>query len=232
MSATLTPAAEPSTASESPPEAADSEACVLTSHVPLRRVMMLVNPLSGSVGQGAAQEAQAILERYACETSVETLEAGRFDAQIEAALDARPDVLFVRQTQRGHQEVSLELFHLRARLSARRSADGKPLPPSPSPHLTRIYDSGDFPAYDLALAIPRFVSPRSWNAADGRGEIRQVAELLVIRQTADVHFQVRLFLDRLDVHRGVNLPSPTNPWGAWGPTPAPPSRTLDEPRPR
>ena len=143
-----------------------------------------------------------------------------------------PDVLFVRQTQRGHQEVSLELFHLRARLSARRSADGKPLPPSPSPHLTRIYDSGDFPAYDLALAIPRFVSPRSWNAADGRGEIRQVAELLVIRQTADVHFQVRLFLDRLDVHRGVNLPSPTNPWGAWGPTPAPPSRTLDEPRPR
>lgn len=95
MSATLTPAAEPSTASENAPEAAGAEACELTSHVPLRRVMMLVNPLAGSVGQGAAEEAKAILERYACETSVETLEPGRFDEQIGAALEARPDVLFV-----------------------------------------------------------------------------------------------------------------------------------------
>lgn len=57
--------------------------------------MMLVNPLSGSVGPGAAAEAEGILGRYACETSVVTLEPGRFDDQIEAALKARPDVLFV-----------------------------------------------------------------------------------------------------------------------------------------
>jgi len=56
---------------------------------------MLVNPMSGGVGQGAAAEAEAILQRYACETSVVTLEAGQFDAQIEAALESRPDVLFV-----------------------------------------------------------------------------------------------------------------------------------------
>lgn len=67
----------------------------LTSHVQLQRVIMLVNPLSGSVGSSALAEAEAILSEYACETSVEVLEAGRFDAQIDAALEARPDVLFV-----------------------------------------------------------------------------------------------------------------------------------------
>lgn len=95
MSATLIPADEPSTAPEGASGAAEPETCVLTRHVPLRRVVMLVNPLSGSVGEGAAREAGSILERYACETSVVTLEAGQFDAQIEAALEARPDVLFV-----------------------------------------------------------------------------------------------------------------------------------------
>lgn len=95
MSATLTPAAEPSTAPEGTPDATGAEACVLTSHVPLRRVMMLVNPLAGGVGEGAARQAEAILQRYACETSVVTLESGQFETQIEAALEACPDVLFV-----------------------------------------------------------------------------------------------------------------------------------------
>ena len=94
MSATLTPPVEPTTAPEDTPEAS-AESCVLTSHVPLRRVMMLVNPLSGSVGAGAALEAEAILNRYACEATVVTLETGQFDAQIDAALKAKPDVLFV-----------------------------------------------------------------------------------------------------------------------------------------
>ncbi|HYC97867.1 diacylglycerol/lipid kinase family protein [Brevundimonas sp.] len=99
MSATLTPAADPATAPEATPEAPEgapaAEPCVLTSHVALRRVIMLVNPLSGSVGPRAAEEAGAILDAYACETSIVTLDPGQFDAQIEAALDARPDVLFV-----------------------------------------------------------------------------------------------------------------------------------------
>ena len=95
MSATLTPAADPVTASEGAPEAAEAEACVLTSHVALGRVTMLVNPLSGGVGEGAARDAEAILARYACEASIVTLESGQFDAQIEAALKSCPDVLFV-----------------------------------------------------------------------------------------------------------------------------------------
>ncbi|GAA0870380.1 diacylglycerol kinase family protein [Brevundimonas basaltis] len=95
MSATLIPADDPSPASDARSETPGGEDCVLTRHAPLRRVMMLVNPLSGGVGEGAAAAAEAILERYACEASVVTLEAGQFDAQIEAALEARPDVLFV-----------------------------------------------------------------------------------------------------------------------------------------
>jgi diacylglycerol kinase family enzyme len=41
------------------------------------------------------QDAEAILSEYACEASVVPLEAGQFDAQIQAAIDACPDVLFV-----------------------------------------------------------------------------------------------------------------------------------------
>src|SRR5690606_28841558 len=46
------------------PPAEDS--CELTSHVRLERVIMLINPLSGGVGPGAAEEALDILSRYAC----------------------------------------------------------------------------------------------------------------------------------------------------------------------
>src|SRR5690606_27556042 len=75
------------------PPAEDS--CELTSHVRLERVIMLINPLSGGVGPGAAEEALDILSRYACSTEVVSLDAGAFDSQIRAALDARPDALFV-----------------------------------------------------------------------------------------------------------------------------------------
>lgn len=99
MSATLTPADPKTTTPEASPEAPSAapapEPAVLTSHVPLRRIVMLVNPLSGSVGPKAAEEAEAILERYDCETSVVTLEAGQFDNQVQAAFESRPDVLFV-----------------------------------------------------------------------------------------------------------------------------------------
>ena len=95
MSLTLTPAADSASDPQAAPAAADGDRCELTRHTALRRLIMLVNPLSGSVGQGAAEQAEAILARYACEASVVTLEPGRFDETIEAALEARPDVLFV-----------------------------------------------------------------------------------------------------------------------------------------
>jgi diacylglycerol kinase family enzyme len=77
-----------------PPDAVVG-ACALTPHVTLRKVVMLVNPLSGGVDAGAAEEAEAILSAYACEATVTALEPARFEEQIQAALDAKPDVLFV-----------------------------------------------------------------------------------------------------------------------------------------
>ncbi|WP_420470553.1 diacylglycerol/lipid kinase family protein [Brevundimonas sp. FT23042] len=67
----------------------------LTPHVAISRVIMLVNPLSGSVGPRAAGEAEAILAGYDCEASVVALEGGLFDRQINEALEAKPDVLLV-----------------------------------------------------------------------------------------------------------------------------------------
>jgi diacylglycerol kinase family enzyme len=74
---------------------AEAQTCELTSHVRLERVTVLINPLSGSVGPRAAEEAEEILSRYACETKVISLEPGGFDEQIDAALKERPDALFV-----------------------------------------------------------------------------------------------------------------------------------------
>lgn len=68
---------------------------VLTPHVALGRVIMLLNPLSGGVGPNAASEASDILAAYALEATVVALEGGQFDVQVQQALAARPDVLFV-----------------------------------------------------------------------------------------------------------------------------------------
>lgn len=91
MTDTITPAADDAVAVENP----TAEAHVLTPHVALGRVIVLVNPLSGGVGPNAVHEVSTILSDYACETMVVALEGGQFDAQVQAALDARPDALFV-----------------------------------------------------------------------------------------------------------------------------------------
>lgn len=91
MTDTVTPVSELATPAETP----TAEPPPLTPHVALERVIMLVNPLSGGVGPNAAEEAAAILADYAFEATVVALEGGQFDVQIQDALDARPDVLFV-----------------------------------------------------------------------------------------------------------------------------------------
>ncbi len=68
---------------------------ILSSHVPLANIIMLVNSLSGSVGNQAATEAEAIFAEYDCKAEVLSLESGQFDDQIQTAIDACPDVLFV-----------------------------------------------------------------------------------------------------------------------------------------
>lgn len=85
MSDTLTP--------ESAAGADDRPA--LTPHVALKRVVMLVNPLSGSVGPHAAMEAEAILARYDLDATVLTLNGGNFDRSIADAFAAKPDAILV-----------------------------------------------------------------------------------------------------------------------------------------
>ena len=68
---------------------------ILTPHVALGRVTMLLNPLSGGVGPNAASEASGIFAEYGLEAAIVVLEGGQFDAQVQQALDAWPDALFV-----------------------------------------------------------------------------------------------------------------------------------------
>ena len=91
MKDTVTPAS----ALANKTEASPVETHVLTQHAALGRVIMLVNPLSGGVGPNAADEAAVILADYACESSIVALDGGQFDTQVQDALDANPDVLFV-----------------------------------------------------------------------------------------------------------------------------------------
>jgi len=64
-------------------------------HASVRRVAIVVNPLSGGVGPQAAAEAEVILSLYDCEATVTTLEGTGIPDQIATALAASPDVLFV-----------------------------------------------------------------------------------------------------------------------------------------
>ena len=76
-------------------DAAQTVVRELTPHVEIKRVVVLVNPASGSVGPRAAGEVEAIMAEYSCEAEVVSLEGGKIDAQIEEAIASSPDVLFV-----------------------------------------------------------------------------------------------------------------------------------------
>ena len=88
MTEVLTPDTPPS------PEGAGA-AGALTPHAALKRVIMLVNPLSGGVGPKAAEEAADLLAAYDLKADVVVLEGGDFDEQIAQAFAARPDAIFV-----------------------------------------------------------------------------------------------------------------------------------------
>ncbi len=79
----------------STPDAPSSPQRTLTPHVAIGKVVVLVNPLSGSVGPRAAAEVEAIMADYPCETEVIELVGDTMDAQIDTALASSPDVLFV-----------------------------------------------------------------------------------------------------------------------------------------
>ncbi|WP_292075829.1 diacylglycerol/lipid kinase family protein [Brevundimonas sp. UBA7838] len=77
-----------------PPSDADDKTA-LTPHAQIRHAVMLVNPLSGSVGPRAAGEAEALLVQYDLKAEVVSFEGGNFDQIIADAFAAKPDVIFV-----------------------------------------------------------------------------------------------------------------------------------------
>jgi len=91
MTETLAMASEQTAA----PDGGAVEPRMLTPHLSLDTVIMLVNPQAGGVGPRAVEEAGALLAEYPCRSTVVALEADQFDDQIQTALDACPDVLFV-----------------------------------------------------------------------------------------------------------------------------------------
>ena len=65
--------------------------CAPSIRSQVQHVVMLVNPLSGSVGPRAAGEAEAILADYDMKAEVMTLGDGDFDKTIAEAFDAIPE---------------------------------------------------------------------------------------------------------------------------------------------
>ncbi|MBN8530106.1 MAG: diacylglycerol kinase family lipid kinase, partial [Caulobacterales bacterium] len=66
----------------------------LTPHATLKHVVLLLNPLSGSVGPHAEAEARAIFADYALQAEIRPLD-GDFDETVAAAFERQPDAVFV-----------------------------------------------------------------------------------------------------------------------------------------
>jgi len=61
----------------------------------IRKVEVIANPLSGSVGPNACEEAAALLATYDLEVNVSRCETGKLAEIIAAALAAKPDLIIV-----------------------------------------------------------------------------------------------------------------------------------------
>ena len=85
----------PERAPETPASVEAPTGGTLTPHAALKRVVMLVNPLSGGVGPRAQAEAETLLAGYPLEAEIVVLEGSKIDSQIEAAFAAKPDLLVV-----------------------------------------------------------------------------------------------------------------------------------------
>ena len=76
------------------PEDQPASPRALTPYATLKRVVLLFNPMSGSVGPHAEAEARSIFADYAIDAEIHALD-DHFDQTIAAAFDSRPDALFV-----------------------------------------------------------------------------------------------------------------------------------------
>lgn len=67
----------------------------LTPHTTLRRVRAVVNPASGSVGPGAAERLQGIVDGFGLDAEVVEVTPGSLEDDLRAAIAAKPDLLIV-----------------------------------------------------------------------------------------------------------------------------------------
>lgn len=61
----------------------------------IRKIEVLVNPLSGSVGPAAPEEARALLETFGVDFHITVLESGQVSDQVKAAVDSGPDLVMI-----------------------------------------------------------------------------------------------------------------------------------------
>lgn len=61
----------------------------------VRKVEVIANPLSGSVGPNACEEVAAILEGYDLQANIQSCQGGKLTDIIQKALDAKPDLIIV-----------------------------------------------------------------------------------------------------------------------------------------
>jgi len=67
----------------------------VTSKTRLDNIIVLINPMSGGVGNGAADQARAILDEYPITADIRTLDGDSFNQTIDEAIKAKPDALLV-----------------------------------------------------------------------------------------------------------------------------------------
>lgn len=67
----------------------------VTCHAPIGKVVVLINPMSGGVGANAAAQAAEILDGFACESEVVSLEGEGIDQTIDDVLKGDADLVVV-----------------------------------------------------------------------------------------------------------------------------------------
>ena len=141
------------------PEDSSQPARTLTPHTALKRVVLLYNPLSGSVGPKVEAEAREIFADYDIEADLQLLD-GDFGAAIAAAFEGGPDAVFVLAGDGTARAVA-----------AAASADGPLIAPLPGGTMNMLpkalYGTADWKAAlrsALEEGEPQFVSGGRVNA--------------------------------------------------------------------
>jgi hypothetical protein len=122
--------------------------------------------------------------------------------------DTLPGFLIIRQTWGNLEEAAFGVGELRAALK-KSSPDGK-LPkvtrdPKADGLTLKQYDITSLPIEDVRDAIPKFVAPDSWKSAGGKGDLAIIESKIYVRQSRDVHKEIKKFLADIGEGFGAGL---------------------------